>query len=294
MERQEWLQWRKQGIGSSDAPVIMGVSPWKTALKLYEEKISDDAPEETSSYITDRGNDIEPRVRSLFEFKMGETFDPALCVMDGFEYLRASLDGRSTDGRRGIEIKLSGREDWDNARKGIVPEKYIPQIQHQNMVAQLDFTYYLSYLYEKGAREMSLDRLVIVEVAPDRDYIGRLVQEEMKFWDCVLKRKPPVASDRDYKRLTGFAKQAAKWKSLKEKFESIEAELESVRAELIAAAEATKHPRLMCGDVRLIQSSRVGAVDYSKIEALKGMNLDPYRKKGSVSWRMEIVEGEEK
>ena len=35
---EEWLDWRKKGIGSSDAPIIMGVSPWKTPFELWEEK----------------------------------------------------------------------------------------------------------------------------------------------------------------------------------------------------------------------------------------------------------------
>src|SRR5581483_972237 len=26
---QEWLGWRNQGIGASDAPIIMGENPWK-------------------------------------------------------------------------------------------------------------------------------------------------------------------------------------------------------------------------------------------------------------------------
>ena len=34
----EWHKWRMGGIGSSDAPVVMGVSPYKTIEQLYLEK----------------------------------------------------------------------------------------------------------------------------------------------------------------------------------------------------------------------------------------------------------------
>lgn len=36
----EWLMWRSQGIGASDAPVIMGVSPWSDPVSLWMEKRS--------------------------------------------------------------------------------------------------------------------------------------------------------------------------------------------------------------------------------------------------------------
>ena len=35
----EWLENRKNHIGASDAPVVMGVSPWDTPYKLWENKL---------------------------------------------------------------------------------------------------------------------------------------------------------------------------------------------------------------------------------------------------------------
>lgn len=294
MERIEWLKWRKAGIGSSDAPVIMGVSPWSTPLKLYEEKISEEVVEdESNAWIKQKGNEFETRIRNLFELRTGEDFSPALCVMDGFEYLRASLDGRSSDKRRGIEIKLSGRDDWELAKnQGIVPAKYLPQVQHQNMVGQLEVTYFLSYLYEKGVKSVSADRLVVVEVAPDKEYISRLVSEEMKFWDCVVKRKPPVSSDRDYKKLRGreLLDKIDTWKLYKKEADKIEGILDGLRADIIAEADKGGHPRYEGAGVRIRKESRQGNVQYAKVPELKGIDLDPYRGKGSVSWKFEVTD----
>ncbi|MES2145765.1 MAG: YqaJ viral recombinase family protein, partial [Pseudomonadota bacterium] len=102
MDRQEWLKWRKGGIGSSDAPIIMGASPYKTRLQLYKEKISPEIKEETS-FIQQMGNDIEPRLRSYMEFKHDRTYAPKLVVMAEYPHLRASLDGCSEDGQAIIE-----------------------------------------------------------------------------------------------------------------------------------------------------------------------------------------------
>ncbi len=35
-----WHEWRSSVIGSSDAPVIMGENPWKSAKALVEEKLA--------------------------------------------------------------------------------------------------------------------------------------------------------------------------------------------------------------------------------------------------------------
>src|SRR5262249_26782935 len=35
---EEWLAWRRTGIGGSDAPVIMGLSPYRGLLSLYVDK----------------------------------------------------------------------------------------------------------------------------------------------------------------------------------------------------------------------------------------------------------------
>ena len=36
----EWLEFRRTMVMASDSPVIMGVSPWKTPLQLYHEKVN--------------------------------------------------------------------------------------------------------------------------------------------------------------------------------------------------------------------------------------------------------------
>ncbi len=36
----EWHAFRRKRIGASDAPVIMGISPWKTPYQLWIEKTS--------------------------------------------------------------------------------------------------------------------------------------------------------------------------------------------------------------------------------------------------------------
>ena len=42
LSRQEWLQVRKRGIGSSDAAAAVGLNPYKSQLELWLEKTGKD------------------------------------------------------------------------------------------------------------------------------------------------------------------------------------------------------------------------------------------------------------
>lgn len=39
LSNDEWKKYRTLGIGGSDAAAVCGISPWKTARDLYEEKV---------------------------------------------------------------------------------------------------------------------------------------------------------------------------------------------------------------------------------------------------------------
>lgn len=293
--REEWLAWRHKGIGSSDAAAILGLSPWKTKLQLFNEKIQAEPEKERSSYITDKGNEFEPKVRSLYETLTGESFAPALCALETHPFMRASLDGRSVDKKLIIEIKLSGREDWEGAKAGKVPEKYMPQIQHQLMVSGADKCIYLSYLYEKGAKSVTSEKLATVDVYPDLAFQEKLFKAEMDFWAGVESKKAPEAGPDDYKvlRAAGMTDKVKNWKDTKAKIDQLTEHLEVLREEILAEAEKMDHDRVRCLDVNMVKVTKVGAVQYKNIPELKGVNLDAYRGKSSTSWRMEISKEKE-
>lgn len=287
MDRIEWLEWRKQGIGSSDVPAIMGVSPWKTKLQLWAEKTSTEPVVETSSYITDKGNRFEPKIRSLYEFQCGYEFPVALVTMEKFPFMRASLDGRSTDRVINIEIKLVGKDDHELAKAGKVPEKYIPQVQHQLLVSGAKWCEYLSY-HDNDNGNVIPENLAVVTVLPDPIYQAKLLEECVKFWDLVQTKKPPQVEDRDYKSLRGMTKHANKYRRLKQKMVALKIELDEVEDLLVNAAKDSKHPRVRVGDIKLMEISRVGNVDYKKVPELQGVDLDKYRGKGSLYWRIDL------
>ena len=286
MNQAEWKLWRHKGIGGSDAPIILGKSPYKTALELYEEKIMPEPPEEKSNFVADRGNRFEPKIRSLISLTMDIDFEVALVELPGTP-LKVSLDGRSPDRKIIIEIKTVGKDDHELAKQKIMPEKYIAQVQHELFVTKADVCLYCSY-YDKDWNEdnVSAENLEIFEVKPDLEYQSDLISKEYEFWEAVQKRKPPLLSDADFKPLKGVSKIANQFKRAQLKYEKVSAELDAAREALIEAAKKDGHPRLSANGIPLVQVSKQGSIDYKKVPNLAGVDLVQYRQSGSTYWKV--------
>lgn len=69
----EWRKYRHQGIGGSDAAAACGVSPWKTAKDLYDEKLQklSDSEDDTNWVAKEIGKRLEELVVQIFMKKTG-------------------------------------------------------------------------------------------------------------------------------------------------------------------------------------------------------------------------------
>jgi putative phage-type endonuclease len=277
MSREAWLEWRRQGIGASDAPVIMEVSPWTTPYQLWEVKTGLVIKEDTGNWATDRGNRLEEVARSLYELKTGFDIPPKLVTHPEHEWIRASLDGYNETHNFLVEIKCPGADDHAKAMQGLIPEKYYPQIQHQLLASGAAKAHYISY---DGA-----DSLVIVEILPDGEYINQLYEKERDFWDLVTSNTAPELSPRDVKVIDtpGLLDLANRYIELDEQAKGIEKEMKAIKAQLSEDAEVSRYVRCSLNRLNITRTVRKGAVDYEAIGELEGVDLDAYRKKGTSS-----------
>lgn len=178
-----WHQWRLKGLGSSDAPIVMGVSPWMTMHALWELKVGLKSRETQSNWAMQRGHQLEPKARAIYELYTGTEMPPCNLEHPEYPFLRASLDGY--DGQAVIEIKCPKAADHLLAVGNMVPPKYMPQVQHQLFVSGAAYCDYVSY---DGLGSC----IVVVRVVPHEVYLRQLVARLMVFWECVLTRTPPA------------------------------------------------------------------------------------------------------
>lgn len=177
MDQKSWLEWRRQGIGASDAPVIMGVSPWKTIEELLDEKVNVKDKEEDND-ATRFGKESEEMARQIFEEMSGHiVFPNKMYVHKKHDWLRASLDGIDLDEKVMVEIKMANKKDHILASMQKIPPKYFPQCQHQMMVLDLPEMFYFSCHKKEG---------IIVKLSRDQPYIDDMFEKEKNFWDIVL------------------------------------------------------------------------------------------------------------
>jgi putative phage-type endonuclease len=176
-----WLAWRRGGIGASDAPAIMGVSPWMDLETLWLDKTGRRRGG-FSNHAMRRGQRLEPEARALYIRTTRVRVEPVCLEHGAHPWMRGSLDGISADGSVVLEVKCPGATDHAVALRGDVPAKYVPQLQHLLAVSDAEVCHYWSYRDGEGT---------LIEVAADPGYIRRLVERERDFWQHVLDDRCP-------------------------------------------------------------------------------------------------------
>lgn len=192
----EWYKWRGTGLGASDAPVVMGVSPYKTRFELWGEKVGLLTPPDPNPFAVaamKRGHELEPEARKRYEALAGRSFEAVNCEHPDFSFIRASLDGFNEELNKFIEIKCPGKADHQLARRGLVPEKYVVQMQAQYAVSGAAAADYVSY--------DGKDDLVVIAVKPDLELQAKIVQALREFWALVESKTPPKVDALDLVRV---------------------------------------------------------------------------------------------
>lgn len=202
--REEWLEGRKGGLGASDAGALLGLSPWKTNVQLWEEKCGLVVPEEIGdSPAVQYGNDAEPLLRQFFGLDHPEyelSFTPFKIIRHpDHPFITCTPDGELTEretGRPGgLEIKTteimgpSGWRKWD----GKIPENYYAQVCHQMLAADWQFVELLAQIKyrTKTGEDRKETRHYKIERADAQGDIDYLEREAVRFWRCVEQRKRP-------------------------------------------------------------------------------------------------------
>ncbi len=279
--RDEWLEMRRSKIGASDAPVIMNMSPWKTPYELWKEKIGLPCDQYVNSAMR-RGLALESQALETYESMTGNIMLPQVVLNHPtISWMMATMDGISTDKKRGVEIKCAGKKDHNIAKKGNIPDKYIPQLQHQMEVTGLDVIDYFSYHDQEG---------VVVEIKRDNEFIARMLKEEEKFWQSVMEFRPPEKTGKDIP--TEFVmREDDMWTSriqesllIRRQIKELELRDKQLLEEIKLLSEGRD---TMGGGASFRKRTRVGAIEYKNIPELEGVDLDAYRKPSTEYWTLE-------
>ncbi len=144
----EWLEWRRKGIGGSDVASAMGLSPYRTMRELYYDKIGTEAIVEGAdkSITFQIGHLLEDVVAQIFAKKTGLSVyrDQTMYQHPLFPFMLADVDRlvRMPDGSTAIlECKTAHYDTqylWANDG---VPRHYELQVRHYMSVLNINVAY---------------------------------------------------------------------------------------------------------------------------------------------------------
>ena len=197
MSRDDWLEVRRRGIGSSDAASAVGLSPYKSQLQLWMEKTGRDAlfptldpnDETTPLYW---GTLLEPIVAAHYTKRTGNRVRRVNAVLQhpDHPWMLANLD-REILGCSEVQILecktagIHGAQLWKDG----VPEYVQLQVQHQLAVTGKQAADVAVLI---GGQELQIHR-----IRRDESLIANLTTLEQRFWDLVLGEQAPAADGSD-------------------------------------------------------------------------------------------------
>lgn len=148
----EWLAYRATHFNASDAPAMLGVSPYKTRTELLHELHTGLTPDvdQAKQRLFDAGHAAEAAARPLAEEILGEELYP---VTGSEGRLSASFDGLTMNEGIVWEHKLMNADLARSLDQGVIPTSYHPQLEQQLLVSGADRTLFMATNAEGTAME---------------------------------------------------------------------------------------------------------------------------------------------
>ena len=188
----DWLEYRKLGIGGSDASVVCGINRYKSPVELWMEK-TNQLPTQESGEAAYWGTQLEPFVRAEFTKRTGVEINHTMQLLQSEEhpFMLANLDGTCKIPDIGtcvFEAKTASAYkagEWEDS----IPDEYMCQLQHYMAVTGYKGAYIAVLIGGNTFRWKFVER--------DEELISMLIKLETDFWNHVQEGTPPPLDGSD-------------------------------------------------------------------------------------------------
>ena len=183
---EEWLDFRRLGVGGSDASVVCGINKWKSPIELFMEKTGQ-MPYQEAGEAAYWGTQLESLVKNEFTKRTGIEVIPVNQILqcETHSFMLANVDGLCQHPIYGdciFEAKTASAYltgEWSDN----IPDAYILQVQHYMSVTGYKGAYIAVLIGGNTFKWKFVER--------DDELISMLVQLEGAFWDGVQNNVPP-------------------------------------------------------------------------------------------------------
>lgn len=199
LERDEWLEWRRKGIGGSDVAAICGMSRYTSPVTVYLDKIGELPPKEDNPRMK-AGRILEPVIADWFQEETGYKVMKrnAMFQHRKYPFMLANIDRWVAGENAGLEIKNTGeysRNDWFEGNEEIIPTEYQLQANHYMAVTGAE-RWFVAVLIGGWDFQWRV-------IYRNETIIKSLIEIESNFWNNhVLAKVPPPFTAQDTENLS--------------------------------------------------------------------------------------------
>lgn len=187
---EQWLDYRRTGIGGSDAATVVGLNPYSSLYTLYNDKLGL-IPAKEDNEAMRQGRDFEDYVARRWMEDTGKKVRRN-CYMwrsDEHPFMLADIDREVVGESAGLECKTTSAYNKSDLEGGEVPLNYYVQCQHYMAVMGFDRMYMAVLVLGVGFYHFAIER--------DEKEIAALIEQEAAFWNRVENKIPPPVDGSD-------------------------------------------------------------------------------------------------
>ena len=194
--RTHWILVRLKGeemdrtkfLGASEAGAVLGISPYRTPFRVWQEKVGLVLPD-PPGIPARAGNALENLVLDLFQEETGKmvSYRQEEFEDDEYPFLKCHVDGLADSGEI-VEAKTTGSDKgWGEPGTDQIPQVYLAQVTVQMYLAGLRIAYVPVLIGREDFR--------IYKVERDEELEKLILPRLVKFWTENVEKKiapPPV------------------------------------------------------------------------------------------------------
>ena len=270
-----WLALRRTKVTASDIPIIMGVSPYKTAKQLFLEKIGEVEPSFPSPAMQ-YGTEMEPEARETFNKRNGSDVFPCVRIHPENEWLMASIDGIGKNFWEEdilVEIKCPYSQKIPEE----IPEHHLIQMQAQMYCSGIKLGCYFVYLKSGvySSRSVHFDSCLLDKWLPrSKVFYDCMIAEDFTAFEALDWNICNDAQMKEY--LEDYFYECQHLKECEERVEWYKTKIIGMCSDLQTKSDGYK----------IEKRTRKGLINYKKIEALKDIDLEKYRGPETHYWQI--------
>lgn len=191
ISHEQWLDYRKTGIGGSDAAVVCGLNPYKSKIELWADKTGR-LPDKEDNEAMRTGRDLEEYVAKRFCEATGKKVRRrnAIFQHDKYDFITANVDREIVGENAGLECKTTSAFTKSDFENGEIPLYYYCQCCHYMNVMGYDRMYLAVLVLGQKFYWFTIER--------NESECSALLEQEIGFWNSYIVpdvRPEPDGSD---------------------------------------------------------------------------------------------------